>query len=181
MNIYHLVTRQQKLCLLFRTMCNNVLKTKLFEFFIYAKEEELLCNFPLDGFYFLSLLHIKTQPWPAFDFIELLDHPIVYRAQGSSDQNIHSYVVLETSRFSTGKCPGWWRGNFFLLIRNFLPSSPSSLLTYFVPSFFPPKRTVLQMSKWENLEILKGCGKHLMKEWLHMWCAKNPKLKPMCF
>ena len=132
MNIYHPVTRQQKPCLLFRTMCSSVLKTKLFEFLIYAKEEQLLCNFPLGGFIFSAFSTSKHSPGTSLILLSQEDHPRVYRAQGPDDQSTHSQIVLESRCWSSGKCPIWWKGKLFflsLLIPSFL--SPSLVLLLF--------------------------------------------------
>ena len=155
MNIYHPVTRQQKPCLLFRTMCRGVLKTKLCEFLIYAKEEQRLCNFPLGGFIFSAVSTSKHSPGTSLILLSQEDHPTVYRAQGPDDQSTYSQIVLKSSCWPAGKCPIWWKGKLFsfsLWIPSFL--SPSLILLLF-PSpptlFFFPERiyTTNEEERWK--------------------------------
>lgn len=134
MNIYHLVTRQQKLCLLFRTTCSKVLRTKLVEFLIYAKEKQLLCNFPLGDLFSQPSPHPNTAPASAWfywagkitlQFIEL--KPLIIKI---------SILKLSLKPVTSPweSVPDDKRGNL-LFSHSWFPSFLFSPLTYFVPSF----------------------------------------------
>lgn len=157
MNIYHLVTRQQKLCLLFTTTCSEVLRTKLVEFLIYAKEKQLLCNFPLGDLFSQPSPHPNTAPASAWfywarkitlQFIEL--KPLI--------------IKISILKLSLKPVTSLWesvqddeQGNFSS--HSWFPSFLSSPLTYFVPSFlllflfsfsfFPPERNCIIIDKEE--------------------------------
>ena len=184
MNIYHPVTRQQKPCLLFRTMCSIVLKTKLFEFLIYAKEEQRLCNFPLGGFIFSAVSpHQNTalaRPWFYWarkitqQFIEL-------RALMIKVPVLRSFLNPVAGLWGNAQSDG--KGNFFSFHCSFLPSFLHHLFCcFFLPSPPPPfffflNEFTLQMRKrGETQNKREGIVKRFSgRDWRHMWCAKNSK------
>lgn len=151
--------RQQKRCLLFRTMRSNILKTKLSEFLIYAKEEQLLCNFPLGGFIFSSFSTSKHSPGKPLILLSREDHPTVCRAQGPDYQNIHSQAVLEAQSLLFGEVPSLMeRGTFFfsLLIPSFL--SPFLLVLFLLSFsfFFSGKKLHYKWGREEKTEQMRG-------------------------
>lgn len=136
MNIYHLVMRRQKLCLLFRTTRSEVLQTKLFEFLIYAKEGQLLCNFPLGDLFSQPSAHPSAARQER-DFIEPLRSPNSLQSSG---------LWWSRSPFSncswnwaplSGKCSGWWAGKLFS--HSWFPPFFYFFPPYLPGSFFPSR------------------------------------------
>lgn len=164
--------RRQKPCLLFRTTCSQVLQTKLFEFLIYAKEEQRLCNFPLGDLFSQPSAHPGTAR-QELDFIEPLRSPNSLWSSGLWWSREPFWNCSWNWAPLSGKCSGWWTGKLFSPLA-FFPSFISSLLTYLVPSFLLPpfslKEIVLQMRKrGDNSEIRK---KELCKDFCERGTAQ---------
>lgn len=146
--------RRQKLCLLFRTTCSQVLQTKLFEFLIYAKEEQLLCNFPLGDLFSQPSAHPSTAR-QELDFIEPLRSPNSLWSSGLWWSREPFWNCPQNWAPLRGKCSGWWTGKLFSHSR-FLPFFyflPSYLSGSFFPSppFFSERNCIASEEKKRQL------------------------------